>query len=56
MNAQEIWEAELDIIGTNETAEVYEKHLAAAPDPGAPGTQYLAGFIMGQAQALAGSR
>lgn len=56
MNTQKDWEDELDAIGISERIEVYEKHLEAAPEPGAPGAQYLAGFIMGQVQARQGLR
>lgn len=56
MTAQAVWEDALDAIGISERIEVYERHLAEAPEPGAPGSQYLAGFIMGQAQARQGLR
>lgn len=46
---QDDWEFELDLMGTNASIDVLERHLDKAPDPRSATAQFLKGFIASHA-------
>ena len=49
-DAQDDWEFELDLMGTNASIEALERHLDKVPDPQSATAQFLKGYIASHAQ------
>ena len=45
IEADELWEIELDLLGAAASSEALQQHLERAPNPESAAAQYLLGFL-----------